>query len=177
MESLLGRLHIERDLVVRPAAVPLFTPGRGAELSLGQQHLGYLGEVARDRLDALELRQACTAAELEFDVLMERADLVPRHHPLPPFPAVLRDLSLVVPVSLPWSDLVRVVTQAAGPALEEVTYLDTFQGGNIPEGQQSTHFSLRFRHPERTLTGTEVERAVGEVVAACAERFGAMLRS
>ena len=79
-----------------------------------------------------------------------------------------RDLSLVVPRSLPWSDLAAAVTKAAGPTLEEITYLDTFQGGNVPEGKQSLHFGLRFRHPGRTLTGDEVERAVKAIVDACA---------
>ena len=67
--------------------------------------------------------------------------------------------------------------QAAGPTLEAVEYLDTFRGGNVPEGSQSLHFGLRFRHPDRTLTGEEVERAVAAVVEACRVRFGATLRT
>ena len=86
---------------VRPQTqVPLFAPGRCAELVLGGTHLGYLGEVAGTLRDALELREPCAAAELEFGVLQVQAVLVPTYRPLPPFPAVLRDLSLVVPQSL-----------------------------------------------------------------------------
>jgi phenylalanyl-tRNA synthetase beta chain len=177
VEALLGRLHAGPDLEARPAERPLFTPGRAAELLLGGAHLGYLGEVARDRLDALGLRGACAAAELAFDVLMARADLVPSHHPLPPFPAVARDLSLVVPQSLPWAELAAAARAAAGPTLEALTYLDTFRGGNIPEGRHSLHFGLRFRHPERTLTGEEVDAAVNAVIDACAARFEATLRA
>jgi phenylalanyl-tRNA synthetase beta chain len=177
VEALLGRLHAEHALEVRPAAIDLFTPGRSAELLLAGTHLGYLGEVDRSRLDALELREACSAAELRLEVLIARADLVPQYRPLPPFPAVSRDLSLVVPQSLAWSDLAAAVTKAAGPTLEEVVYLDTFRGGNIPEGRQSLHFGLRFRHPERTLTGDEVERGVKAIVNACTARFDATLRT
>ncbi|HMB04537.1 MAG TPA: phenylalanine--tRNA ligase subunit beta [Isosphaeraceae bacterium] len=177
VEALLGRLHAEHALEVRPAAIDLFTPGRSAELLLGGAHLGYLGEVDRSRLDALELRGACSAAELRLDVLIARADLAPQYRPLPPFPAVARDLSLVVPQSLAWSDLAAAVTKAAGPTLEEVVYLDTFRGGNVPEGKQSLHIGLRFRHPERTLTGDEVGRGVEAIVDACAARFDATLRA
>ena len=102
--------------------------------------------------------------------------LVPTYRPLPPFPAVSRDLSLVVPQSLAWSDLARVVTQAAGTSLESIDYLDTFQGGTVAPGKQSLHFGLRFRHPERTLTGEEVETAVKAIVDACAAQFEAALR-
>ena len=64
----------------------------------------------------------------------------------------------------------------AGPTLEKVQYLDTFRGGNLLGDQHSVHFSMVFRHPERTLTGEEVERAVKSVVDACSARYHAKLR-
>jgi phenylalanyl-tRNA synthetase beta chain len=176
VEALLGRLH-STGMELRPAALSLFTPGRAAEVLLDGAHLGYLGEVDRSRLDALDLRGACAAAELEFGLLVDRAVLVPGYRPLPPFPAVARDLSLVVDRSLPWSELAAAARVAAGPSLEAVEFLDTFHGGNIPEGRHSVHFGLRFRHPERTLTGDEVDRSVKAVVDACAARFAAALRT
>src|SRR5262249_16219894 len=97
--------------------------------------------------------------------------------PLPPFPAIARDLSLVVPRSLSWAELAEVVQKAAGPTLESLTYLDTFRGGNLADGQQSVHFGLRFRHPDRTLTGEEAETAVKAIVESCERRFGAALRT
>ena len=177
VEALLDRLHADSDLEARPVSISTFAPGRAAELLLGGIHLGFLGEVDRGWLDAMELRGACAAAELELDVLQARADLVPRHHPLPPFPAVLRDLSLVVPRTLAWSDLATTVRHAAGRLLESISFLGTFEGGNIPEGKQSLHFGLRFRHPERTLTGDEVDRTVDAIIDACATRFEAKLRT
>ncbi|MGE3819371.1 MAG: phenylalanine--tRNA ligase subunit beta [Isosphaeraceae bacterium] len=176
VEGLIGRLHAGA-LEATAADVPLFTPGRSAELSLGGRRLGYLGEVARERLDAIGLRGACAAVELDFTLLTERAVLVPRMQPLPPFPAVSRDLSLVVDRAIPWGELATAARQAAGVTLESVDYLDTFRGGNLPEGTQSVHFGLRFRHPERTLTGEEVEQSMKAVIDACASRLGATLRS
>ena len=89
----------------------------------------------------------------------------------------MRDLSVAVSRTLPWSELKEMVLQNAGPALECVEYLDTFRGGNLPDDQQSVHFSMIFRHRDRTLTGEEVDRAVKSVVDACAARFGAKLRA
>jgi len=177
IESLLARLHAEISMSVRPESLPLFAHGRAAELSLGNRHLGYLGEVDRARLDALELRGACSAAELDFDVVQSVANLLPRYRPLPLFPVIARDLSLVVPLSLAWSELAELVQKVAGPTLDALTYLDTFRGGSVADGWQSVHFGLRFRHPSRTLTGDEADAAVNAIVAACAARFGATLRT
>jgi phenylalanyl-tRNA synthetase beta chain len=176
IESLLVRLHIAADLSVSPASVPLFKPGRAAELHLGPAHFGYMGEVDLGQLGSLDLHAPCAAAELSFDLLVEQANLVPQHRPLPPFPAIARDLSLVVRQSLPWSELAATVRLAAGPYLESLTYLDTFRGGNVPPGWQSLHFGLRFRHPDRTLTGEEADGVVKTIVEACAARFEASLR-
>ena len=100
-----------------------------------------------------------------------------QNRPMAPYPGVVRDLSLVVARNLPWAELCETAVGAAGSTLETVEYLDTFRGGNLPEDRQSVHFSMTFRHPERTLTGEEVEGAVRSVVSACETRFQARLRS
>ena len=177
VEALLGRLHAGAGLEARPSDQSLFAPGRQAELMLGGKHLGYVGEIGRAQLDAFELRAVCAAAELDLDVLIAHADLVPAYRPLPKSPAVTRDLSLVLGDKFSWSELADAARHAGGPILEAAQYLDTFRGGSVPAGSQSLHFGLRFRHPERTLTGEEVERAVGAIVEECKARFGATLRT
>ncbi|MFO0952565.1 MAG: phenylalanine--tRNA ligase subunit beta [Isosphaeraceae bacterium] len=176
VEALLARLHLAEGLEVIPVELPAFVAGRAAELRLSGTHLGYLGEVEGGRLADLGLRGSASSAELEFAVLVDRAVLVPRHRRLPPFPTVTRDLSLVVDRALTWAELSSAVAEAAGPTLEAVEYLDTFRGGNLPPERQSVHFGLRFRHPDRTLTGDEVELAVKSAVDSCARRFSAVLR-
>jgi phenylalanyl-tRNA synthetase beta chain len=176
VEGLLRSLHIAAPLASSPVEIAMLAKGRAAELRVGQAHLGYLGEVDPARLQEFELKGACSAAELELDVLLSEAVLVAQYRPMPPFPGVVRDLSLVVARELPWGELCETVVGAAGPTLEAVQYLDTFRGGNLPEDQQSVHFSMAFRHPERTLTGEEVEAAVRTVIGACEARFQARLR-
>jgi phenylalanyl-tRNA synthetase beta chain len=176
VEALLARLHLDGDLEVKAAESSWLTQGRSAELALAGEPLGRLGEVDRARLDQLDLKTPCSAVELSLNLLVEKADLVPRHRPLPPFPAVARDLSLVVPRSLAWSDLAALATRVGGSTLESVVYLDVFRGGNLPDDRQSLHFGLRFRHPERTLTGDEVEQSVQAIVQACGREFAATLR-
>src|SRR5262249_16608686 len=122
VEALIDGLHVAAPLQARPVEIPLFAPGRAAALLLGETHLGYLGEIDEGHLAQFELREKCSAAELEFDVLLQEAELVAQSRSLPPFPAVVRDLSLVVAQALQWSELCETVRQAAGPTLESVQY-------------------------------------------------------
>jgi phenylalanyl-tRNA synthetase beta chain len=177
VETLVSRLHLAEPLSARPVESPLFAPGRSAELKVGDVRLGFLGEVDAGQLERFELRGACAAAELDLGVLLDKARLIPQAHPLPSFPAVVRDLSLVVDRSLAWADLAAVVQESAGASFRGIEYLDSFRGGNLADDQQSLHFSLTFRRDDRTLTGEEVDQALKNVVEACSRKFGARLRS
>lgn len=176
VEALLARMHIVGALTAQSSAHAILAPGRQADLSLDGVALGTIGEVDRAAFDRFGLRTPCSVAELDFDLIQARATLVPAYRPLPAFPAVERDLSLVVDRALPWSEIASAARDAAGPTLESLAFLDTFTGGNVPEGKHSLHFGLTFRHPGRTLTGEEVEKAVQAVVASCTARFEATLR-
>jgi len=177
VETLLNRLLIPGPLAAAPASLPLFAEGRAAELSVGGTRLGWIGEVDAAKLQEFDLRNACSAVELDLGVLLDQARPVASFRPLPSYPAVARDLSLVLDASVAWADLSAVVRESAGPDLRSVDYLDTFQGGNLPEGRQSVHFGLTFRRDDRTLTGEEVDLAMKAVIDACASKLGATLRA
>lgn len=177
IEALIGRLHLPGHLDARPSTHPLLAPGRQADLTLDGVPFGTIGEIARGDFDTFGLRTPCTTAEIDFGLLQDRANLVPQNRPVFAYPSVERDLSLIVEQSLPWSELADAARKAAGSSLVSLAFLDTFSGANIPEGKHSLHFGLTFRHPDRTLTGEEVERSVQAVAEACATRFGATLRA
>jgi phenylalanyl-tRNA synthetase beta chain len=177
VEGLLEFLHVREPLHARPVSTLPFAPGRAAEIWIGSTRLGHLGEIDGDQLERHGLRGSCGAAELDFLALVAHADLIPQARPLPEFPAVSRDLSLVVPLDLPWDELATTCRQAAGPLLEALEFLDSFQGRGLAPDRHSLHFGLRFRHPSRTLTGDEVDRAIQSIVTACEQRFGAALRA
>ncbi len=177
LESILERLHPAGRLSTRASTTPLLSLGRSAELLIGENHLGYLGEIDPDSASSFGLRGPCSAAELNLEPLIELANLVPTFQPIPTYPSVSRDLSLVVPLSLPWASLAELVQSEGGPSLEAIEFLDTFQGAGIADDHHSLHFGLTFRHFERTLTGDEVDRQIENIIEACQTQFGATLRT
>lgn len=177
VEALLDRLHLAGRLASRPASPPPMAAGRSAELLLGDVHLGYAGEIDPEASKRFGIKGRCAAAELGLDALIELADLAPTYRPVPIYPAVTRDLSLVIDKALPWAELAQAVRGSGGPTLESVEFLDTFEGAGVPEGRHSLHFGMTFRRSDRTLTGDEVDASIRAIVDACRARFDASLRA
>jgi phenylalanyl-tRNA synthetase beta chain len=113
---------------------------------------------------------------VNFDLLEQRASVQPTLRPVPRFPAVARDVAVVVAESVRWAELEACVRQAAAPELVEMRFFDVYRGRQIPPGKKSIAFSLIFRAPDRTLTGEEADAAREAVVAALRSSFGAEQR-
>ncbi|MBW3629117.1 MAG: phenylalanine--tRNA ligase subunit beta [Gemmatimonadetes bacterium] len=105
-----------------------------------------------------------------LEITLSAADVASiRYAPLPEYPAVERDLALLVPQGTAAAELERVIRSAAGTLLEEVGPFDLYAGAGIPEGTRSLAWRLRFRRPDRTLTDAEVDRSVDGVLRALEE--------
>jgi phenylalanyl-tRNA synthetase beta chain len=153
---------------------PFLHPGRSGRLFSGETELGWVGEVHPLVLRAWELEDAVVAAfELDLDLAIERADLVPAYRDVTSFPAVRQDLAVVVGADVPAADVLAVVRARAGPLLEDVRVFDVFRGAQLGEGRLSLAVHLTFRAPDRTLTDDEVRERVEAVVAALRGELGA----
>ncbi|MBW3543567.1 MAG: hypothetical protein KY476_25230, partial [Planctomycetes bacterium] len=175
--ALARRINPGAALSVRPADVPQFAAGRGAEVRLDGELWGWLGELDREVTDRLDLRDAVTAAELDMGVLERAAQLTPIFEPLPQYPAVTRDMNFVLDEAVTWQRLVEVIASVAGPLLETVEFGGQYRGKQIPADRKSYVATLVYRAADRTLTSEEVESAQGPVVEACERELGAALRA
>jgi phenylalanyl-tRNA synthetase beta chain len=178
IENLLQRLHITGELTVEPYQHDMFSPGRGARLLVAGELLGYLGELSPAGRGKFELRGATTVVEIQLDRLTTAAQLVPRYAPIPAFPAIERDVNLVVDERVRWADMARQIRAHGGPLLEQVDYRDTYRDPNrLGPGKKSLLFSLKLRSRESTLTGQQADTVRDTIVAVCKEQLGAELRA
>jgi len=117
-------------------------------------------------------------AELQLTPLVELANLVPRYEPLPPYPAVTRDLNLVVAEAVRWADLAETVAAGAGDYFEALDYRDTYRDPQrLGAGKKSLLMTLTLRWKQGTLTNQEADRIRDQIVAACGAKLGAELRA
>lgn len=160
------------------AAHMLLDPSRSCELWLGGARWGLLGEVHAAGLKRFELRRRTTVAELQLAPLLEGARLVPQYQPTSAFPAIERDLNLVVDEGVRWADVAREIRQAAGPHLERLAHVQTYRDAvRLGPGQKSLLVRLTLRRADGTLTSEEADAVREAIVSACQRTLGAQLRA
>lgn len=180
LESLLAVLRIDAPLRVVDFAHPLFLPGRGVRLELGGETWGYLGDVSPAGQATFDLRGPAAVAEVLLAPVAERAQLVAKHARLSTFPAIDRDVNLVVPEATRWADLEQTVRAAAGEHLESLAYRETYRNAKDPQlgsAKKSLLFTLRFRSADGTLTSPAVDAIRDSIVRACQSQHTAELRA
>jgi len=179
IEAIVAALAPAAQLETRPTTQPLFVADRACELVLAGKSLGVLGEVAPASLKKFELRGKTVVAELKIAELIKAAVLVPRYVPTPDYPAIERDINLVVDESVRWNDIATTVRGCGGDTLESLDlkgepFRDTQKLG---PGKKSFVVTLTLRSRDRTLTNTEADELRTRVVEECGKSFGAILRS
>lgn len=177
VESLVSRLAPGRVIATSPCECPEFAAGRGAVVHLGDELLGWIGELDRSLLDAAELQDAVVVAELRLPPLEAAYQAVRSFVPLPRFPSVSRDLNFVIPESVTWTQLVGCVRSGAGEFLHEVSFGGQYRGRQIDADCKSYVVGCRFQARDRTLTADEVDAAVRTIISSCETQLRAQLRA
>jgi phenylalanyl-tRNA synthetase beta chain len=161
----------------KPSLCAPYHPRACASLCVGQTVLGTVGELHPQAAKALDLPKGVQLFELDVEQLLAVADVVPRLHALNRFPAVLRDLAVVVPESKPAEDIRAVIQEVGRPLVEEVLVFDVYRGSPLPPGRKNLAFALRYRAADRTLRDEEVQAAHARIVEEVNRRLGAALRT
>jgi phenylalanyl-tRNA synthetase beta chain len=175
LEGLFAHLGVATPKLEKGDVPEYLHPGRSAAVVWEGSRLGFVGSVHPTRAQQWELRDETLVLEIDVDPLLEAPRTAVRSRPLPRFPGVERDLSLLCDRSVPAATLVAAAGKAGGDRLEDVRIVDRYDRPPVPEGKISLSLSLRFQDPERTLTGDEVQAAVDAVVEGL-RREGAEIR-
>jgi phenylalanyl-tRNA synthetase beta chain len=189
LKGLVERLSSVLEVPIRftPTDEPFLVPGQSAAILLADARshdlrVGVAGQIVPSLADArgLPRQDRVYVAELSLDLLASgRAESRGATKPLPRFPFVVRDLSVVVPDVLP-AEIFRGTIQAAGregPApLAAVTFFDRYQGKGVADGSVSLSVRLTFQAADRTLTDAEVQQSVEAILAALRRAHGAVQR-
>lgn len=177
-ERICHALRIE-DARAEPHRESWLVPGRAAAIVANGERLGVLGQLAPAVASDHDLPAVdpVYVAELDLDAaeaIGSRRDV--RVEPLPRFPSVTRDVSVLVDETIPAETLRQTVRRAAPATLSRVREFDRYQGKGVPDGKVSLSLRLTFRSHEGTLTDAEVQAAMDAIVSALKTTHGAVQR-
>ena len=155
------------------------TPGRGARLVAGSTAVGVIGQLAPAITErhGVPAQDAVYGLEIDLDAVTSLGPRARLHvEPLPRFPSVTRDISILVADTLAAATVRDAIAQAAPATLVSVSEFDRYQGKGIPDGRVSLSLRLTFQSAERTLTDTEVQSAMDAILAALKNTHAAIQR-
>ncbi len=176
VENVLDALGIDNGIFIRESENPSFHPGKTAELKFRNKISGVLGEIHPDVSENYGIDTRCFVAELNLDMLMECAKIDKKHKALPKFPAVTRDIAVLVDDRVLVQEIEDTIKKQGGGILESAKLFDVYKGSQIPEGKKSIAYAITYRHADKTLTDTEVNKVHDKILRSLEHKLGAELR-
>ncbi|MEX1377999.1 MAG: phenylalanine--tRNA ligase subunit beta [Eubacteriales bacterium] len=175
IESLMKPLGLKNYEFVRGGGKFLH-PGRKAIMLVDEIPVGFIGELHPDVAESVGIKKRAYFAEINLDELLniQRSELVVVD--LPKYPAVDRDLAVVVDKEQPVGQMLSLIKTTSGNLLERVEIFDIYEGEQIEQNKKSVAFSMLFRAQDRTLTDEEVNKKFDKIVRVLEKNFGAKLR-
>ncbi len=142
----------------------------------GKNQVGEFGQLLPALAKKYDLRDAVLLAELNLDLLLARRNPAKSFKPLPAFPAIRRDVAMIVSEATTHDAVLQVVKQTKPANLEAVELFDVFRGKNVPEGQKSLAYAFTYRAADKTLTDAEANAAHTKIVEAFKTQLKAVVR-
>ena len=151
-------------------------PGRQAKVVYEGCELGYLGEVHPEVCDNYDMKTKAYVAVLDMPAIIPYATFDRKYEGIAKYPAVMRDISMVVPKEIMVGQIEDVIAQRGGKILEEYQLFDIYEGDQIKEGFKSVAYSITFRAKDRTLEESDITAAMKKILNGL-EGMGIELRS
>ena len=174
IEHLLALNRVSGKVTFRPCSESWLHPGQGASVYLDGECAGSFGQLHPELVKQLDWPKAAFVAELNADRVRRTA--LPSHRSGSRFPAVRRDLALLVDHGIAASDLLEAISEFGGEKIEKCIVFDEYRGPGIDKECKSLAIGLIIRDLSRTLKDDEVDALIGRVVSGLEQRFGVRLR-
>ncbi|MCB2312539.1 phenylalanine--tRNA ligase subunit beta [Clostridium tagluense] len=176
VENVIDSLGLKNISFKRESENPTYHPGKTSNLYIKRELVGVVGEIHPSVSDNYEVEQRCYIAELNLDILYKYADLNKKYNALPKFPAVTRDIALIVDEEVLVQDIEDIIVKQGGNILESTKLFDVYKGKQIAEGKKSIAYAIVYRRVDKTLTDEEVNKVHEKILRTLEHKLGAQLR-
>ena len=165
IEEFFDAVGMNQKVVYDPeAGKPFLHPGRQADIVYDGEAVGYLGEIHPLVCDNYDIKTRVYVAVLDMPLIVKRASFDRKYQGIAKYPAVSRDISMVVPKPVPVGKIEAVIEQRGGKLLESYQLFDIYEGEQIKPGYKSVAYSVSFRAGDRTLEESDVTAAMKKIL-------------
>ncbi len=176
VEEMIDKLGIRQVVTYVPADDrPYLHPGRHADVVIKDEIVGYLGEIHPEVADNYNLGTKTYVAVMDVELLAKYADFDVKYEGVAKFPAVTRDISLVMKKTVLAGQVEEVIRDNGGKLLEDYHLFDIYEGENVAADEKSLAYSIRFRAKDRTLEDKDVTTVMDKILKKL-ESLGVSLR-
>lgn len=176
VEELFDKLGMHEKAEYDPSnKKPFLHPGRQADIVYHGNVIGYLGEIHPTVAANYAIKERVYVAVLDMPYIVEYASFDRKYRGIAKFPAVTRDLSMVVPKEVLAGDIEKVFDEKGGQYLERYALFDIYEGAQIKRGYKSIAYTLTFRAQDKTLEDADIQNAMNKILKKL-EELGIELR-
>ena len=176
IENILEAIHINHYEVEKETQNTSYHPGRCANIKVGIDIIATLGEVHPEVLDNYMISKRAYLAEINITKLVKYARANKKYTEVPKFPAVERDIAVIVDEKVEVGQIEKIVTKKAKKLLESIELFDIYRNEKLGENRKSIAYSLIFRDKNKTLSDEEINHVMEAIISELEKVLGAELR-
>jgi phenylalanyl-tRNA synthetase beta chain len=175
MEAAVSSLNLS-SLVFEPKNVSHLRRGQSAEISLNGKAVGTIGQLNDEIASVYKFRQPVFVAEVDLQTLLESKEQTVVYRPLPVYPSIVRDVSLLVKRSVSFAEIKNAIVEQNFELLRSVEFVGVYEGKGVASDERSITIRLEYRSNERTLLDEEVDAIHAEILQNIETNLGAKQR-
>ena len=140
-----------------------------AEIKIGQEEIGFLGEVSPKTISDLKLKGKAVVFDVDFEKLQKLASEEHEYQPISPYPAAIRDIAILAPRNVKVEEVLNVIETAGGELIRDIDLFDIYEGEEIPEGKKNLAFHIIYQAEDRTLSSAEIDGVQQKIIKSLEE--------
>jgi len=182
VDALLNRLAVsdiwydEYKATPEESKLVVWHPKKCAEIKVGKEEIGFLGEVSPKILSELGIKETLVLFDINFDKLSQLVSEEHEYRPISKYPATIRDISILVPRRIKVVDLLNVINITGGVLVRDVDLFDMYEGEELPQGKKNLAFHIIYQSETKTLKSDEVEIIQQKIIKALEKNQGWQVR-
>ena len=176
IENILSQVSINRYDIEKETKNESYHPGRCANIKVGIDTIATFGEIHPEVLQNYDISKRAFLAEINLTKITKYARENKKYVEVPKFPAVERDIAMIVDEEIAVGDIEKVITKKGKKLLESVTLFDIYRDSKLGENEKSVAYALKFRDKSKTLSDEEVNKIMDEILTELEKKFNAELR-